>query len=156
MAFALYLRKQKLNMKKTIQVAVAGIALIFAAQITSCKKDKKEEASLVGTWQSKSLWSNIKENGVVIFDTTMNLTNGTLVVNSDKTFISTDAVDASNNSSGTYSTSGSKLYLDNKDGTKDTMDYTVSATELSVSNSGSYSADGAAYEYIQKSTFTRK
>lgn len=143
-------------MKKTIQFTVAGIALIFAAQITSCKKDKKDDASIVGTWQSKSLWYNLKENGVVVEDTTAYLTNVTLVVNSDKTFTTTDADDTSNNSSGTYSTEGSKLYLNNSDGTKDTMDYTVSASELSVSNSGTYSDNGAAYEYIQKSTFNRK
>lgn len=142
-------------MKKTLQIAVAGLALMVAAQITSCKKDKKE-SSIVGTWQSKSLFYNLKENGVVVDDTTMYLTNVTLVVNSDKTFTNTDAADASNNTNGTYITEGSKLYLNNNDGTKDTMDYTVSETELNVSNSGTYSIEATTYEYIQKSTFNRK
>jgi hypothetical protein len=143
-------------MKNGFKILVAGLALLASAQLISCKKEKKEDPSIVGTWQSKSLSSLEKENGVTIFDTTLLITTTTVTFKSDNTYTTVDAADATNNESGTYSISGSKLFITPTAGDKDSLDYQVTATELTFSDYFTSTTAGIKYEYLGTSKFNRK
>jgi hypothetical protein len=143
-------------MKSNFKILVAGLALLASAQLVSCKKEKKEDPSIVGTWQSKSLSSLEKENGVTIFDTTMAITTTTVTFKSDNTYTTVDAMDATNNETGTYSTAGSKLYITPSGGSKDTIDYQVTSTELIFSEYYTSTSGTIKYEYWGTSKFARK
>jgi hypothetical protein len=143
-------------MKNGFKILVAGLALLASAQLISCKKEKKEDPSIVGAWQSKSLSSLEKENGVTIFDTTLLITTTTVTFKSDNTYTTVDAADATNNESGTYATSGSKLYITPSVGAKDTLDFQVTATELTLSTYFTSTTAGIKYEYLGASKFNRK
>ncbi len=141
-------------MKNSFKILVAGLALLASAQLISCKKEK--DPSIVGTWQSKSLSSLEKENGVTIADTTLLIATTTVTFKGDNTYTIVDAVDAANNESGTYSTAGSKLYFAPSVGDKDTLDYKVTATELTISTYVTSTLGTIKYEYLGTSKFNRK
>lgn len=121
-------------MKKISILLVAGIGMVAALQLTSCKKDSGSSATLVGTWASKTMRWKESVSGKVVSDTTMPYTDYELTMRADKTYNLADATDTANNDYGTYATSGSKMYLTTKDGSIDTMDYTLSSTQLSLMN----------------------
>jgi hypothetical protein len=121
-------------MKKISMFLVAGIGMVAALQLTSCKKDSGSSATLVGSWASKTMRWKESTGGKVISDTTMPYTDYELTMKADKTYNIIDVTDTANNDYGTYATSGSKLYLTAKDGQTDTMDYTLSSTQLSLIN----------------------
>lgn len=143
-------------MKNGFKILVAGLALLASAQLISCKKEKKEDPSIVGTWDSKTFSFVTKLNGVVINDTTEALPGLTITFKADNTYNSVDADDTTNNDFGTYSTAGSKLYINSADGSKDTSDFQVTATEFTISGSETEKVGSATYETTTTLKFSRK
>lgn len=118
-------------MKKLSILLVAGIGTVAALQLTSCKKDS---ATLVGTWSSSTMRWKETVNGKATMDSTMPYPGFELTMKADKSYTIISSLDTSGNDNGTYATSGSKIYLTTKDGSIDTMDYTLSTTQLSLIN----------------------
>jgi hypothetical protein len=143
-------------MKNGFKILVAGLALLASAQLISCKKEKKEDPSIVGTWESKTFSFVTKLNGVVLSDTTEAFPGLTITFKADNTYNSVDADDASNNDFGTYSTNGSKLYINSTDGSKDTTDFQVTATEFTLSGSEIEKDGSLTYETNTAIKFSRK
>jgi hypothetical protein len=143
-------------MKNGFKILVAGLALLASAQLISCKKEKKEDPSIVGTWDSKTFSFVTKLNGVVIDDTTEAFPGLTITFKADNTYNSVDADDPTNNDFGTYSTAGSKLYINSTDGSKDTSDFQVTATEFTISGSETEKVGSATYETTTAVKFSRK
>lgn len=143
-------------MRKALQLTVAGIALVFAAQFTSCKKDKKDDPAIVGTWQSTSANQIVKINGTTADNSTVPLTNYVFTFNSDNTFKTVDTDDATNNTTGTYSVSGTTLYTTDSEGDKDTATIQVTSTELTMTDVEKSNYMGAEYETTYSVKFSRK
>ncbi len=144
-------------MKK--QILVAGLALVSLVSFNACKKDKKDDkksASIVGTWQSKTIYSKEVKNGTTTSEGTENYTDFLATFNSDGTFTSKDLSDSSDNTSGTYTYSGTQLITKSTDGDIDTSNVTVSETELIMTESDSYTSGSDKYDYTYKLTFGRK
>lgn len=143
-------------MKTTFKILVTVIALITSSQLISCKKDKKDDPSIVGTWQSKSYSYSIKQNGVTLLDSTENYTLAVVTFNADKTYTSKDTSDASQNDNGTYLIDGSKLYTTNSIGEKDTANITISAAELVQSGFAEERISGMKVESTYSIKYIRK
>jgi hypothetical protein len=144
-------------MKKISTLLFASVAIFATVQLTSCKKDKNNDsATLVGTWQSQTYSYKTTVGGVVTEDTTEAFTTSKITFNSDKTYVTVDLEDSTNGDKGTYSTDGGKLYIASNDGSKDTTNYTVTSTQLTVSGSNTYTYGGVTYYSEDKIIFGKK
>lgn len=146
-------------MRKIASLFFAGVALVAAVQLTSCKKDKKDENSLVGTWMSTNTQSKAWINNVLTEDTTEAIPADEFLItfNSDNTYLSKQKGES--DETGTYKADGGKLMVTYNDGgtsTTDTMDYNVSGNNLKFFYTDEESMGGVVYKYEFSHNLTRK
>lgn len=144
-------------MKKISMLLVAGIGMVAALQLTSCKKDSNSSTTtLVGTWGGQTANSKISMGCIVLLDTTMSISSMTLTIKADNSYNMVDAADSTNNDNGTYATSGTKLYMSSADGSKDTMDYTLTSSQLTLKSSTVDASSGTTITSDNTIIFTKK
>ena len=119
------------TMKKTAIFLASGLALLASIQLTSCKKDKKEEPkTMIGKWSIVKAESKETTNGTVTGTTTLEL-GGLYGIEfkADKSYRRFTPLDPTSDENGTYETSGSRLILNYKDAgvsVSDTSEYEFS------------------------------
>lgn len=148
-------------MKKFVYPLAAGLFLLGASQLVSCKKDEKKEdkKSIVGTWTSESAYGKMVKDGVTEFEITLPLVDQIeYTLRSDNTFTATDKTETpAETETGTYSVSGSTLYTTTTAGEKDTTQFELTAdNKMIINDNSSYTEDGKAVVETNKITFRRK
>jgi hypothetical protein len=147
-------------MKKLSTVLFVAAGLFATVQMTSCKKDKKEEpASLVGTWMGTTNTSKVWLSGVLFQDTsiTYKADSFLLKLNADKSYSS--IINGVEDSKGTYNTSGSKImmtYTATDTTYTDTAEYTLTNSALKISFSGTEDFLGTQIKFEDVTNYTRK
>lgn len=147
-------------MKTTFKILVAGLALLASAQLVSCKKEKKETKTIVGTWNSSTFYSKETTNGVVTSEGTFSFPGlMAITFNSDMTYKRYSPLDPTETENGKYQTIGSKLILNYTDATgsqSDTADYTFSENTLEMKEVTTEVIDSETIVTEDKITFTRQ
>lgn len=136
-------------------IAITAIAVVSLA---SCKKDKKDEKNIVGTWKSTTVTSTEKENGVVVFDTTMNIDGWVkMTFRSDNTYTGTYLLGTDEN--GTYSINGSKLittYAESGVTSSDTVDFSIAGDDMTVTDQSTEVSGGVTTQSEDVIKFKRQ
>lgn len=139
-------------MKKVILICLLAAATVV--QFSSCTKEE-DEASLVGTWVSKTVNNKIFISSVLTFDSSCSLTGEEIVItfNADKTFSGwTD--DERDKVTGTYTVDGKNIIFYTY-GDYDPLQYKLTKDEFTTINEGYQEDDSTRYE-IETITYTRK
>ncbi|HTN18433.1 MAG TPA: hypothetical protein VL092_12165 [Chitinophagaceae bacterium] len=124
-------------MKKVFLCTV--LAAFGAAALVSCKKEKKEPKTLIGTWNMSTVDYLEKTNNVVTLDTSVFFAGIlSITFNSDKTYTRFTPLFPTDAENGTYETFGSTLVLNYKD------------------DEGAAQSDTAEYEFAEDKFATKE
>ncbi|MES2480089.1 MAG: hypothetical protein V4561_13455 [Bacteroidota bacterium] len=147
-------------MKKATSLCLVAIIAIFATiQLTSCKKDKSEPKTMIGTWNSSTFYTKETTDGAVTSEGTINFP-GLLAMtfNKDMTYKRFTPLDPTESENGTYQTNGNRLilnYVESGVSVSDTMEYEFSENTFITKEIITEVIDSKTVITEDKITFTR-
>lgn len=146
-------------MKKVSALFITTIAIFATMQFTSCKKDKSEPKTMVGTWNSSTFYTKETTDGAVTSEGTINFP-GLLAMtfNKDMTYKRFTPLDPTESENGTYQTNGNKLilnYTESGVSMSDTMEYEYSENTFITKEVTTEVIDSKTVITEDKITFTR-